>query len=379
MKITRVEAVGLSTRAERNVADGTQDALLVLVHTDEGITGIGEADTSPLIGKAVLEAPCSTDKCQGLAAQVVGEDAFDREKIWKKCFYRSYKYGRMGVALNMMSAIDMALWDIAGKAAGLPLYKLLGGAVRKSVPAYSSVLFPESTEDMGAALEDVRAKAHSACDNGFVAIKYGWGGFGYDLKKDVAMVEAAREVIGPDRALMIDVGMRWDAQTAIEWIAALKPCKPYWFEEPCFAEEYEVYAAIAEAHPWTRIVGGEQEYNRWGFRRLMEWGKVKGIQPDLARNGGITETLKVAAIAQERGVPIFLHGWSTNVLVAANLHFIAAVPNANWLEYNTGVSPLRWELTQEQFPLVEGEVAVQEGAGLGITLNWDAVEKYRVF
>jgi L-alanine-DL-glutamate epimerase-like enolase superfamily enzyme len=374
MKITRVEAVGLSTRSERNVADGTQDALLLLVHTDEGLVGIGEADTSPQIGKAVLEAPVSGDKCQGLAMQLVGEDPFDLEALWKKCFYRSYKYGRMGVALNVMSGLDMALWDLIGKATGRPLYQLLGGAVRKKAPAYASVLFPEAAED----LEDVRQKARLAVERGFLGIKYGWGSYGYDTRKDYAMVAAAREVLGPDVALMIDVGMRWDIQTGIERIGSLQPLNPYWFEEPCYAEEYETYAALAEFAPWTRIVGGEQEYNRWGFRRLMECGKVKGIQPDLARNGGITETKKAAAIAQERGVPVFPHGWSTNVLVAANLHFIAATPNCSWCEYNVGDSPLRWDLTHEQFPVVDGYVAVPEGPGLGITLNWDTIERYRV-
>lgn len=375
MKITRVEAVGLSTRTERNVADGTQDALLLLVHTDEGLTGIGEADTSPQIGRAVLEAPVSGDKCQGLAAQLVGEDAFDRERIWAKCFYRSYKYGRMGAALNVMSGLDMALWDLAGKATGRPVYQLLGGAVRKEVAAYSSVLFPEDPEDLG----DVRTKARRALEGEFTGIKYGWGSFGYDHYRDYALVEAARELLPRGMALMIDVGMRWDAQTAIQRIEALRPLNPYWFEEPCFADEYETYAAIAEAAPWARIVGGEQEYNRWGFRRLIECGKVRGIQPDLARNGGITETQKVAAIAQERGVPVFLHGWSTNVLVAANLHFIAATPNCQWLEYNTGDSPLRWELTHEQFPVRGGRVQVPEGPGLGVTLNWEAVERFRIF
>ncbi len=375
MKITRVEAIGLSTGTQRNVADGTQDALLVLVHTDSGLTGIGEADTSPQVGRAVLEAPVSGDKCQGLAMQLVGEDAFDREAIWKKCFYRSYKYGRMGAALNVMSALDMALWDLAGKAADRPVYQLLGGAVRKTVPAYASVLFPEDPE----ALHEVRSKARQALDAGFTGVKFGWGGFGYDNHRDYALVEAAREVLGPDTALMIDVGMRWDAQTGIERLGRLKELDPYWFEEPCYAEEYETYAALAEAHPWARVVGGEQEYNRWGFRRLIEWGKVRGIQPDLARNGGITETKKVAAIAEERGVPIFLHGWSTNVLVAANLHFIASTPNCNWLEYHVGQSPLRWELTREQFPLQDGVVRVPEEPGLGITLNWDAMEKYRIF
>jgi len=375
VKITRVEAIGLSTRSERNVADGTQDALLVLVHTDAGLIGIGEADTSPQVGRAVLEAPVSGDKCQGLAAQLVGEDPFDRERLWQKCFYRSYKYGRMGAALNVLSGLDMALWDLAGKATGLPLYQLLGGAVRKEVPAYASVLFPEDPVDLG----DVRHKAQRAVDQGFTGIKYGWGGFGYEPHRDYALVEAARDILGPDMALMIDVGMRWDAQTAIERIHRLRPLGPYWYEEPCYADEYETYAAIAEACPWARVVGGEQEYNRWGFRRLLEWGQVRGIQPDLARNGGITETKKIAALAAERGVPVYLHGWSTNVLLAANLHFIAATPNCQWLEYNVGDSPLRWELTQEKLPVQNGTARVPEGPGLGITLDWQAVEKYRVF
>lgn len=375
MKITGVEPIGLSTGSELDVADGTQDALLILVHTDAGITGIGEADTSPLVGKAVLDAPISGDKCQGLARQLIGEDPLDRERLWQRCFYRSYKYGRMGAALNVLSALDMALWDIAGKAAGMPLYQLLGGAVRREVRAYASVLFPDDAQDVA----DVRHKAERALRAGFSAVKFGWGGFGYHAAHDYALVEAAREILVGEVDLMIDVGMRWDLQTGIERMELLRPFRPYWFEEPCFADEYETYAALSAAAPWTRIVGGEQEYNRWGFRRLLEWGRVKGIQPDLARSGGITETRRIAALAEERGVPVYLHGWSTNVLVAANLHFIAATPNCDWLEYNTGTSPLRWELTHEQFPLQDGYVAVPEGPGLGVTLNDTAIQRYRIF
>jgi L-rhamnonate dehydratase len=243
------------------------------------------------------------------------------------------------------------------------------------VTAYQSVLFPEEPTD----LEDVRAKAERCCEAGFAGIKYGWGGFGYDRHRDLAMVRAAREVIGPDISLMIDVGMRWDAQTGIERVQQLRQFEPYWIEEPCYADDYDTYRAIAQAAPFTRIVGGEQEYNRWGFRRLIEWGGVKGIQPDLARNGGITEIRKVAALAQAHGVPVFLHGWSTNVLLAANLHFIAATSNAQWLEYTTQDSPLRWDLTQEQFRLVKSKVRVPQGPGLGITLNEEVVRRYRIF
>ncbi len=375
MKIEAVESIGVSTRTERNAADGSQDALLILIRTDTGLVGIGEADTSPWIGKAVLEAPVSGDKCQGLARQLLGESPFNVEKIWSNCFYRSYKYGRTGAALNVMSGIDMALWDLIGKAAGQPVHAVLGSTGVDSVAPYASVLFPEDPHN----LADIRHKARHAVEAGFAGVKFGWGSFGYEAHHDYAMLEAAREIIGPDMPLMIDVGMRWDTQTAIERLEHLKPLAPYWVEEPCYAEEYACYRAIAEAHPWTRIVGGEQEYNRWGFRRLIDEGRVKGIQPDLARNGGITETRKVAAIAQERGVPIFLHGWSTNVLIAANLNFIAATPNCRWLEYHVGDSPLRWNLTLEQFPVENGRVRVPTGPGLGVTLNWDAVERYRIF
>jgi len=375
MKITDVEAIGVSVRSELSIADGTQDALLIRIHNDEGLSGLGEADTSPLIGKAVLDAPVSGDKCQGLRQLLLGENPLDIERIWQKMFYHSYKYGRMGVALNVMSGIDMALWDLLGKVTCQPVCQLLGGPVRGEIEAYCSMLFPEDA----AAVDDVRVQAEQAVEKGFQAVKFGWGGFGYDQPRDVALVRAAREAIGSERPLMIDVGMRWDAQTAIGRIHALREFDPYWIEEPCYADEYETYRAIAEAAPFTRIVGGEQEYTRWGFERLMAWGGVKGIQPDLARSGGITEIRKAAAIAQVRGVPVFLHGFSTNVLLAANLQFIAATPNAKWLEFAARESPLRWELTHESFDLKDGKVQIPMRPGLGVTLNEEVVAKYRVF
>src|SRR5438270_12075198 len=223
MKITEIEGISLSLQSQREIADGTQDAFLLRVHTDAGVTGIGEADTSPLIAQAVLDAPVSGDKCQGLRHVLIGEDPLDRERLWAKLYYRTYKYGRQGAALNVMSGIDIALWDILGKVANCPLYQLLGGAVRKEIPAYASTLFPEDGTD----IEDVRAKARRCRDQGFRAIKYGWGGFGYDGDRDVRLVEAARESMGPGMELMIDVGMRWDATTAIDRVNRLRDFRPY--------------------------------------------------------------------------------------------------------------------------------------------------------
>jgi L-alanine-DL-glutamate epimerase-like enolase superfamily enzyme len=374
MKITEVEGIALSLRSQREIADGTQDAFLIRVHTDAGVTGIGEADTSPLVAQAILDAPVSGDKCQGLRHVLIGQDPLDRERLWARMYYRTYKYGRKGAALNVMSGIDIALWDIFGKVAGQPLYQLLGGAIRKEIPAYASTLFPEDADD----LDDIRTKARRAHDQGFRAIKFGWGGFGHDAEHDARMVERARETMGPEMELMIDVGMRWDAPTAIERVNRLRDWRPYFIEEPVSADDLEGYRRIAEAIAFTRIVGGEQEYCRWGFQLLLDHGRVHGIQPDLARSGGITECRKVAALAQARGVPVIPHGWSTNVLVAANLHFIAATPNAPWLEYCVADSPLRWEVTSEKLPMEGGIVRVPEGPGLGVTLDERTIAKYRV-
>jgi L-alanine-DL-glutamate epimerase-like enolase superfamily enzyme len=184
--------------------------------------------------------------------------------------------------------------------------------------------------------------------------------------------------MGPAMELMIDVGMRWDATTAIERVNRLRDFRPYFIEEPVYADDLDGYRRIAEAIDFTRIVGGEQEYSRWGFQLLLDHGRVHGIQPDIARSGGITECRKIAALAQARGVPVIPHGWSTNVLVATNLHFIAATPNAPWLEYCIADSPIRWETTHERLPMENGIVRVPEGPGLGVTLNEETIERYRV-
>lgn len=371
MKITDVEAIPLYLGTQRDIADGTQDALIIKVHTDEGITGIGEADTSPHIGKAVIDAPISGDKCQGLREVVLGEDPFEVECIWKKMYLKSYKYGRKGVAVNVMSGIDIALWDIIGKKVGKPLYKLLGGAFQKEIIPYASTLFPENPEN----LEDVKKKTDQCLDQGFKAIKFGWGGFGEDPDADYALVKAAREIAGDNITIMVDVGMKWDAKTTIQRAELLKDLRPYWLEEPVIADDLEGYKRASETINSIRIVGGEQEYTRYGFRQLMDRGKVDGIQPDLSRSGGFTECMKIASMAQVRNIPLIPHGWSTDILVKANLHFIA-VTGSLFLEYCIMDSPLRWEVTTNPSHIEDGKVKVPEDPGLGVKLNNDTIQKY---
>jgi L-alanine-DL-glutamate epimerase-like enolase superfamily enzyme len=308
----RVHTVALS-EVEGGRADGTQDAAIIEVETDEGITGIGEADSSPAVVDAVVNAPVSHDKSAGLKTVVLGEDPFDVEVLWNEMFERSYFYGRKGAAITAISGIDMALWDVIGKATGKPLHKLIGGAHRESVRAYASTLFPADPTDTGT----MRERARSALDDDFTAIKFGWGGFGDAFETDRELLGAARDALGEEFDL-------------------------YWVEEPIYADN------------------------------------VDGVQPDVARSGGITHMTKIATLAREAGIPFFPHGYSTDIVVAAHRWRLAATENAPLLEYCVEDSPLRWDLVAEEFPVdADGRVQVPEDPGLGITIDWDTVEKYR--
>jgi L-alanine-DL-glutamate epimerase-like enolase superfamily enzyme len=376
MEITDVVVHTLSlptVEAER--ADGTQDAAIVEVETDAGITGIGEADSSPAVVDAVVNAPVSHEMSAGLKTVVLGQDPFENEVIWDEMFERSYFYGRKGAAITAMSAIDMACWDIVGKATGKPIHQLLGGKHRDSVRAYASTLFPSDPTDT----EHVREEARRAREQGFTAIKYGWGGFGEDRRRDRELVAAARDELGPGVDLMVDAGFAFEGDVGggRKRIAELDAAHDlFWVEEPVRAHDLGGYRRLSEACE-TRIVGGEEEYTVHGFADFLRRGEPDGVQPDVARAGGITQLDQIASRAAAAGVPCYPHGFSTDVVVAANLQLVAANPNAPLLEYCVADSPLRWGVTEEAFPVVDGRVAIPDEPGLGITLDRDTLAEYR--
>lgn len=377
MEITdvTVHTVSLSEVASEK-ADGTQDAAIVEVETDAGITGYGEADSSPAVVEAIVDAPVSHDKSAGLRSVVRGRDPFDVEVLWNEMFDRSYFYGRKGAAITAMSGIDMALWDIMGKATDKPVHKLIGGAHRESVRAYASTLFPADPTDT----KTMRERARAAQTDDFTAVKFGWGGFGDAYETDRALLAAAREELGDSFDIMVDAGMIWgrDVKRAVKDGTRLdEEFDLYWIEEPIYADNVDGYRRIAEAVP-TRVVGGEEEYTSYGFRDFIERGQIDGVQPDVARSGGITHMCKIATQAQAVGIPLYPHGYSTDLIIAANLHLCAAHENAPLLEYCVEDSPLRWELVEEEFPVDDdGHVAVPDDPGLGVTIDWDTVERYR--
>lgn len=372
MRITDVEPIVLRLpEVDVTRADGTQDAFLVRVHTDEGIVGVGEADTSPYVARTMVEMPSSHSIARGFRELLVGEDPLQIGRLWQRMFMGSYHYGRAGAALHLLSAIDIALWDIAGQVAGRPVHELLGGARVNAVRVYASEVMPDTPDG-------VRRIAERAVADGYTALKLGWGPLGRDLARDAELVRAARDVLGPERELMLDGGMGYTVKRALELLRRVEEERLYWLEEPLAADDYEGYRRLSDSTS-TRIAAGEADSGLAAFRRLVELGHVDVLQPDLARCGGFTVAAQIAALARERGVEVVPHCFSTGVLVAASLHFVATLDRPTFSEYSVAESPLVGRLLAEPFALdEEGRLPLPHGPGLGVALDEELVERLRV-
>jgi L-rhamnonate dehydratase len=369
MKITKVEAIHLRLPNVTTDCDGTQDNLVVLVHTDAGLVGIGEVDSSPTVAKAVIEAPMSHYIANGLANVLIGEDPLEIGRLYEKMHRATIYYGRFGPAIHAMSGIDLALWDIAGKHYGVPVYKLLGGAYQKKLRAYASILF-------GNTPDDTFKIAQQWANAGFTAVKFGWGPFGKDEKLDLEHAAAARRGLGDKRDFMIDVGCCWDWKTAVRREELLRQFRPFWIEEPLLADDFEGYGKLSN-HVSTRIAAGEGESGVAAYEHLMRVGDIDIVQPDLARCGGLTAGMKIAEIAKSLRKGVCNHSYKTGISIAASLHFMAAIQNGVILEYCVEEGPIRQTTTIEKFPVINGYVDVPEAPGLGVNLNWDTIEKFR--
>jgi L-rhamnonate dehydratase len=370
MKITDVEVLYLRLPRVKELCDSGQDALIVKVHTDAGITGVGEVDSAPLAVKGAIEGPFSHTTACGLREIVLGEDPFETEYLWHKMYRMSVYGGRRGVGLHAISGIDMALWDIKGKALGLPVWKLLGGGFHKRIRAYASSLFGSTPEETG-------ERARRFRDAGFTAVKFGWEPMGQDEKTDIALVREARKGLGGDADLMIDAGLVWDAKTALQRARAFSEYNIYWLEEPLPPDDYTGYAKLAQATD-VRIAAGEEESGRKSFLDLMDVGKVDIVQVDLTRVGGFTEAMKIAALAADRGVPVVNHGFTTYINVAAALHFLNSIPGSFIAEFvaEEGTT-LRDAITRRKIVAKDGWLGVPDEPGLGVELDEEGIARYR--
>src|SRR5215467_9786702 len=371
MKITNVEVLVLKAPGSYQAPEGGGEAYgikylaVVRVRTDAGITGYADIETQPHVAHSIVEAPSegATPGFQGLKSVLIGEDPFEVERLWHKMYMASVYYGRRGPAMQVISGIDIALWDIVGKRVGLPIYKLLGGGYRDRVRAYASTLFRSTTDGM-------KDASRAYLDQGFTAVKFGWGVFGEDHERDVELVAAARQSLGDHVELLIDTGwyIHRTAKEAIQMVKRLESYRPFLIEEPLSPEDYEGYAALAGAVD-TLIACGEQEATEWGFRALIEQGQVDVIQPDLSRCGGFTTARKIVHLSELHNRLCIPHAWISDLLTAASLHLNAFMRKSVFQEFNVTSGPLSRDLTRNPLKLENGFLSVPQGPGLGVEVN----------
>jgi L-alanine-DL-glutamate epimerase-like enolase superfamily enzyme len=370
MKITRVEPIHLRLPEVTERCDGSQETLIVRVHTDAGIVGVGEVDSSAHVARAIIEAPLSHKLCRGLAECVVGQDPFEIERLLHRMYEGTVYFGRQGAVIQAMSGIEIALWDIVGKATGRPVYQLLGGGFRKTFRAYASILFGDTPAD-------TERIARGLVAQGYRAVKFGWGPMGQTEQGDIALVRAARQGLGPDVELMVDAGLCWDTATAIRRARQLEEFNLTWLEEPLHPDNLDGYARLSARAP-MRIAAGEEICDINEFQRMMDVGGIDVVQVDVTRVGGLARSKRIGWDSAERHRLCVNHSYKTGINIAASLHFVAALPNTHYFEYCVEQGALRQTLTKQRCPVIDGEIRVPEEPGLGIDLDEAVVERYRV-
>jgi L-alanine-DL-glutamate epimerase-like enolase superfamily enzyme len=372
MKITKVEAIELRL-PEQEVSgekfSSAQDAVIVKIHTDEGIVGIGDSYSSPHVVKALIEAPLSGASASGLARLLIGMNPLDIRLINDMLQAKNLRLGRRGIICHAIAAIDIALWDIAGKYYNQPIYQLLGGAFQKKLRAYASILFGpdgKSTCEIG----------KRWINEGFTAVKFGWTPMGQSEKLDLELVEGGRRGVGDSNDLIIDAGCCWDTNTAIRRAQQFQDYDILFLEEPLNREDVEGYRKLTSASP-IPIAAGEGEAGRFAHRHFIEESGIDIIQID-TENTGITDASRVADIAEDYGLKVVNHFYTNTIGLAACLHWLVSRKSAFILEYCVEETPIRQELTKQKLPVVDGYIAVPEGPGLGVDLDDEVIERYRV-
>jgi D-galactarolactone cycloisomerase len=357
-------------------------AHLVEVKTDEGLTGWGEcfgAGTVAIANKTIVE--------KVIQPMVLGMDPMDRDAIWHKVYNLLRDHGQKGMPMQSLSGVDIALWDIAGKAAGLPIHQLIGGKYRDRVQAYGygMMLRPESADNLVARFQD---EAAAIKDMGFKATKMK---VGVGPKDDVRLIEAVRKGVGDDYKFMVDANHAYTTSDAFYVGRAMEEFDPYWFEEPVAPEDYDGYRELRRGLK-VNISSGEIEFNRWGWRALLEARALDIAQPEVCALGGISEYLRVLALCHAHFTPVVNHVWGSAVAVATNLHLLAAMPPLPgglfpWepmLEFDTTDNKFRDDLLTEplniqgQVASNDGFVAIPDGPGLGITPDRDFIRYFDI-
>ena len=378
MKITDIRAIPMSDpvpEERRHRTDlGTKvksDAVLILVDTDDGLTGMGASLGSPETVSAIVK--------YDLAPALLGEDPMYSELLWEKMYNGSRwkpalerghsqpSEARRGVTLEAIAGVDIAIWDAKSQALGVPVYHALG-AVRDSVRGYGSGGWAPGDE----AEQEMAGYA----SKGFTAVKMRVvGRDGFSIENTVRRVSAARRGIGDDVELMVDAHGSLDVSTAIRLARELEPFDIAWFEEPISPDDHPGLAEVRRSTV-IPIATGEREFTRFDFEDLFNHRALDIAQPDVARAGGLTEIRRIAAMASAKGIRLAPHAWGSGVLFAASLHMAMSAPNCHILEVSQGYMPMMNELFKEPYDIRDGIVHAPQRPGLGFTLRDDVFDRF---
>ena len=366
MRIEHVEAINLLHRyPERHrfqygggICD-TRVTTLILVHTECGAVGGGSVYSYPALVYLIVR--------EQLAPLLVGEDPTQVEELWDSMYALTRWYGRKGAALSALGGVDMALWDLRGRAAGKPVWALLGG-VHDRCPAYASGLLWKDR------VEELADEAAQYIDSGFRRVKMR---LARNEDYDRAAVKAVRGAIGADNDVIVDASMRYHLELARRMDDFLAEQRVFWYEEPFAPENIDDFVALRAASR-VPLAAGENEFGLQGFRELIRAGAVDIVQPDACRCGGISEVWRVARLAEQHDLRVATHSWSDAVAIVANAHVVSAMPNGVTVEIDRMNNPFVDELLQRPLDVVDGEIALGDGPGLGIELNWEVVERTRL-
>ncbi|MFM8745056.1 MAG: mandelate racemase/muconate lactonizing enzyme family protein [Aestuariivirga sp.] len=375
MKITDIEVIELRVPGwTGDTFDGSYDNCLVLVHTDEGLTGIAEVDSVPAVIRAIIDAPRSHTHAMGLKQVLLGADPSDVEGLWERMYDLTSYYGRRGVVIHAISAVDIALWDLRGKALNRSVGRLLGAPQRDSVLAYGTV-YPLGTEP-----DDVRRNIDRGLKLGLRAIKIVADPFWRDdLDKTALLIRTARAHVGNDIRLMVDAATAWStADEGLPLMPIFRENGFFWVEAPLPIDDLDGHARFQGFG--IPIGGGDLGLTtRFEYEEAFRRGKIDIAQPDVTMAGGLTELMRISALARQLGRRVVTHGYKSNITIAANLAFLSQHWMDEPLEYSTSQSPLRWKLTNEDFPIgPDGRVKVPDRPGLGVSLNRETVHAYAV-
>jgi D-galactarolactone cycloisomerase len=378
MKVTDITCHLLQSKVDKPFTSArgwlytTRSSCIVEIATDEGITGWGECYGPAAVNKALIETQ--------YRPRVIGRDPFDVEVVWEDLYNRIKDYGATGFAITALSGIDIALWDIIGRATGKPIHKLIGGAHRTEVQAYATGLY---FIDMDRLVEEAVEEAVEYAGQGFRAIKMKIG-LG-DPKLDLRRVEAVRKAIGPDVQLAVDANHCFTVPQAIRLGRMLEPLDLMWFEEPISPEDHDGYVEVTRALDMA-VAGGENDFTRWGFRDIIARKAMDIVQPDVCAAGGLSECRKISALASAHGVECVPHAWGSAIGLAATLQWLAALPDtppafrpiSPMLEFEQTPNPLRDHLAKEPIRQERGIVRIPDGPGLGIEVDREVLARWKV-